>query len=217
MEDVLGRALMEEEQVHHRNGNRGDNHPSNLELWIKQQPPGQRVTDLVAWAVATAIALRLPVVMDGPARIAPREGLTIPNEYAALRPTGGARRHDQVFLRLAAGNATYDDSLQAGCEEKGKGYRHIRRRGRRIPVHHMVMGISVGRALLPAERVHHLNGIRDDNRIENLELWATRTQPSGQRASDHIRAIFQQYRAEVADYLMVNSLRHLDGHDDCAA
>lgn len=51
MEEMLGRSLMPHENVHHKNGERQDNDPSNLELWITKQPSGQRLDDVIAWVV----------------------------------------------------------------------------------------------------------------------------------------------------------------------
>ena len=78
MEKILGRPLLSTESIHHRSGNRLDNDPTNLELWWKGQPAGQRVTDLIAYvvgyhraAVLEALHVTAPSLVANPTTISP--------------------------------------------------------------------------------------------------------------------------------------------------
>lgn len=69
--------------------------------------------------------------------------------------------------------------------------------GMKILEHRLVMAQIIGRPLYRFEEPHHKNGIRDDNRPENLELWVNWRQPTGQRLEDLIDFVVTHYPDEL--------------------
>ena len=82
-----------------------------------------------------------------------------------------------AMQRIESGDVT--------LQRRDNGYIEVAYEGQSTGLHRVVMEAHLGRALRPGETVHHRNGIRDDNRLENLELWST-SHPPGQRIYDKI-------------------------------
>jgi len=68
MEKQLGRRLEPNETIHHRNGIKNDNRPSNLELWVRPQPTGIRAADAIPWATELLERCGYQVISPGPKR-----------------------------------------------------------------------------------------------------------------------------------------------------
>lgn len=111
-----------------------------------------------------------------------------------------AMHASRLYKRGEVGSAEPQVNVRGSGYINGDGYRIFVKDGRRIYEHRLVMEEHLGRELFPEETVHHINGDRLDNRIENLELWSS-SHPSGQRVEDKIawaREILSKYASHTS-------------------
>lgn len=131
--------------------------------------------------------------------------LTVVSKDKVIKYNSGSSKQFW-FCKCGCGNTSVIDtsglvsgrSKSCGClRNKGgkltnKGYKLVYSKcdKKYVQEHRYVYEQHYGVKLLPHQNVHHINGDRTDNRIENLELWDT-SQPKGQRVEDKIEFYFK--------------------------
>ena len=112
-----------------------------------------------------------PICIDCSVKIRAEIGYEMPRGENSFNWKGGRiKNNNNGYVRLRA----------------PEGHPKASKRGHYLAEHILVMEVKLGRYLLPRENVHHINGVKDDNRIENLELW-TKSPMSGIRVADAIK------------------------------
>ena len=108
------------------------------------------------------------------------------NQLVNCKNCGWVKGYKKSKGRLICKATRCDTSIRVGAHKKDSNGYVARWDGSRWQGEHRhVMEQKLGRKLFRHETVHHINGVRDDNRPENLELWSS-SHPAGQRVEDKL-------------------------------
>lgn len=171
MSEHLGRELNDNEAVIHINGDRLDNRLENLRIEKKEN------------------ICKIKRCRD------------------VVHAKGFCSKHYSRFIKFGDPNKILQGESGEGTINEN-GYRLIylpdhpnAQDGGRILEHRYMMSNKLGRPLMDFERVHHKNGIRHDNDLDNLELWVL-SHPPGQKPQDLVRwakEILEIYEKDVEE------------------
>lgn len=116
--------------------------------------------------------------------------------HRLINSSGGWKRSCGC-LRAAISQGVIDKNNYRSIEKVGPN-------GGKIIVleHRHIVENHIGKKLLPNQNIHHINGLRWDNRIENLEIWDT-AQPSGQRPADKLHHSYEMIILYSEDKVLV--------------
>lgn len=223
MAQVLGRDLLRAEQVHHKDGDRSNNSPSNLELAVSDalhkryhsapreegkktctfcgvmkpltafhcnnRAADRRTSRCITCLLTVRNAAKTKCLLPLPAysKNIGRHGFVCAFCKRPFESDVPNRRYCSHSCRGKASFGPNSSRYKGGCIHEG--YHQIKINGVQYKVHRLIMESYLGRPLLPTECVHHKDGNRLNNMIENLEVLPlnvhTRKHHGGFRSETH--------------------------------
>lgn len=138
-----------------------------------------------------------------------RDGWLCQCECGGLRKIKGGYLRRGLTTHCRARHHTLGPNAsqwKGGRSTMSSGYVTATLNGKTDLEHRLVMEGVLGRPLYGNEAVHHKNGIRDDNRPENLEIWVTGYHPSGQRVTDLVTYALEILQKHAPERLALDIL-----------